>query len=857
LLATLSGSGTSGATFRWQQVSGPPIALPLPAAAATAFAAPPVGGTHVFSLVAFSGGVPSGESFAVVEVDHVPIAVAGESRVAAAGATVTLDGTDSFDLDEEDDLTFGWTQVAGDAVVLSDALSPAPVFTAPLVNQVLAFELRVHDGVAESIADRVVVGVGAGLPVADAGRPSLVPLDDTVHLSAARSVPANGGVAGTFAWTAIDLGSGAPALENATTASPSFLAPRAPGRYLFQVVSDGESASFDRVLVVVTRSVADGRPRAAAGPRQTVATGAPFSLTSGDPQGHLRAHEWRQVAGADAGLTGSGATRNGTAPSTPDVLQFLLMVHDGLRYGPPDLATVLSGSPAAPVADAGPDRSGSPGQAITLSGSGVPSTGRAITGYSWVQTSGLDFYDVAAKNAGFDPSVAAPAFVVPASLSSLNPSRAITFALTVTDDIAAGSLPDTVVVNLTNLPANAGPEVMAGASATLVRPGTGVSLLGTASDADSDPLAISWTLVSGPVGVTILNASTLDASFTAPAVSGAYQFRLRADDGTGTPNAVGQDLVTVTVNVAPSLDLVVASPTSGPEGTPVTLSASGVEDPDGDTLSFAWTERNPPGGSAVTLSGADTDSATFTMPAYSGSIVSRTRTFRVTVTDLLGAQTKDVTFVPNGAPVLGTVQSSATKIRYDGATTAILSAPGTSDPDGDAVTLTWTVLTGPTVSQSLLSAATGSPVGFRVPAPSPATPSRGGIYTIEAVASDGALQAAPGTVQVLAYPSWASDVYPIISANCASCHGANGGLTMSSAALAYANLRNMASVGSALLRVKPNDATNSYMYFRVNTGQMPAGGPKLSQHLIDVIRDWIEPDRMLGVSGFSAGAENN
>ncbi len=94
------------------------------------------------------------------------------------------------------------------------------------------------------------------------------------------------------------------------------------------------------------------------------------------------------------------------------------------------------------------------------------------------------------------------------------------------------------------------------------------------------------------------------------------------------------------------------------EDTGVTLAGSG-NDPDGTIASYAWTQT---AGAAVTLSGANTATATFTAPSVTGSAV---LTFRLTVTDNDGATATDdidVTvhdFVPASFPQVVSVTASS------------------------------------------------------------------------------------------------------------------------------------------------------------------------------------------------------
>jgi hypothetical protein len=85
--------------------------------------------------------------------------------------------------------------------------------------------------------------------------------------------------------------------------------------------------------------------------------------------------------------------------------------------------------------------------------------------------------------------------------------------------------------------ANAGP-------AQTVAPGATVVLSGTAStDPNGDPLTFQWTQTSGAT-VTLTNADTAIASFTAPALVGTLTFQLQVSDGHG-----GTDMATVDVTV--------------------------------------------------------------------------------------------------------------------------------------------------------------------------------------------------------------------------------------------------------------------------------------------------------------------
>lgn len=88
--------------------------------------------------------------------NKAPTADAGVDGISASGALVTLDGSKSVDPDGEA-LTFAWVQIAGPSVILNNADTVNPSFSAPIVTEdtVLMFNLIVNDGTQSSAPDSV------------------------------------------------------------------------------------------------------------------------------------------------------------------------------------------------------------------------------------------------------------------------------------------------------------------------------------------------------------------------------------------------------------------------------------------------------------------------------------------------------------------------------------------------------------------------------------------------------------------------------------------------------------------------------------------------------------------------------
>lgn len=104
------------------------------------------------------------------------------------------------------------------------------------------------------------------------------------------------------------------------------------------------------------------------------------------------------------------------------------------------------------------------------------------------------------------------------------------------------------------------------------------------------------------------------------------------------------------------------------------------------------------------------------------------------------------------------------------------------------------------------------------------------------------------TATTPAIRSWSSDVFPLLSI-CATCHGANGGLTLTPIATAYGELVNVVSNldggCSTLRRVDPFDSALSHFFKKLEGTQdcgsrMPQGGPFFSAPQLDTVRDWID-----------------
>ena len=328
-------------------------------------------------------------------------------------------------------------------------------------------------------------------------------------------------------------------------------------------------------------------------------------------------------------------------------------------------ASVVSG--AAPIASAGGNQSVTTGSTATLDGTGSTDPEGDTLTYSWT------FQSVPAGSAITNASITDPTSAVASFVPDVDGDYRVRFIVS-----DGTSIDKTFVWVWSASTSNVAPNAEAGPLVNAVT-GTAATVDASAStDANGDTLTYSWTFQSVPAGSAISNASYADptavsTTFT-PDVDGDYRVRLVVSDGYLTD----KDFVWVRaagLNTAPVAEAGAAQ--TGSTGATHTLDGSASSDADGDALTYEWTWRTLPAGSA--LSNSDIVDATTATPSFT-SDVDGTYRLRMVVSDGI-AVAKDFVNVSTG-DLDGDGYTVATGDCDDDDTTAY---PGATEIPGDGI----------------------------------------------------------------------------------------------------------------------------------------------------------------------------
>jgi large repetitive protein len=296
---TLSADGSSDVngdplTYTWDQIDGDSAELVSRNEMSVAYISPVPRQQLVFEVTVDDG--LRGFSTDTVTVDirnNAPVANPGPTLVVDPGSMVTVDGSQSRDVDG-DPLTFSWRQISGEEADVSSWTDPSIQFAVPEFRSTALFGLIVSDGERDSLEAVVEVSVRNSPPISDAGA-------DRIDVDGGAEVELDGRDSFdqdedelTFLWEQI---SGEPvALDDASGDHPKFRCGIPRQSYAFRLtVHDGLDTGQPDTVTVTTRNNA---PVALAGADRDVSPGRVTVSGSGtDVDRDQLSFSWSQHAG--------------------------------------------------------------------------------------------------------------------------------------------------------------------------------------------------------------------------------------------------------------------------------------------------------------------------------------------------------------------------------------------------------------------------------------------------------------------------------------------------------------------------------------------------------------------------------
>ncbi|MBI4650759.1 tandem-95 repeat protein [Candidatus Desantisbacteria bacterium] len=366
-----------------------------------------------------------------------------------------------------------------------------------------------------------------------------------------------------------------------------------------------------------------------------------------------------------------------------------------------------------PIANAGTDQNVNVGTKVILNGSSSNDPNGDNITYLWTQISGAN---ITLSNS----SSVSPTF-------SPNSADIYIFQLIVNDG-KTNSSPDTVTITVNTIPNNS-PVANNDNIITNEDTATIINALSNDTDADGDTLVITG-ITQGTKGVAVNNNDGGTVTYTPiPNLNGADSFTYIISDGKG-----GYDTGIVQVTITAINDIPVAN--SGADqtvniGMPATLNGANSTDPDGDILTYAWTQVS---GTNVTLSNPNSVSPVFTSDS-AGSYE-----FQLIVNDGQTNSAPDKVMITvnnisiiNNPPTANAGKDQTVKI----GTQVTLDGSASNDPDKDTITYSWTQTSGPTVTLSNLNTVSST-----------FTPGSAGTYEFQLIVNDGQVNSTPDTVTI-------------------------------------------------------------------------------------------------------------
>jgi len=249
------------------------------------------------------------------------------------------------------------------------------------------------------------------------------------------------------------------------------------------------------------------------------------------------------------------------------------------------------------------------------------------------------------------------------------------------------------------------------------------------TDVDGDQLTYNWSFTDVPPGstATLSDPTIVNPTFDAD-LPGTYMVQLIVNDG--TVNSPLDIVVITTANIIPAADAGLDQ--SVFVNDTVQLNGSGSSDADNDPLTYSWSFVSVPIGSTATLSDPTIINPTFVVDVSGDYVI------QLIVNDGTIDSAPDTVMIStiNTRPVadagLDQTVAPGSTVQLDGG--------ASFDADNDPITYSWSLISLPSGSSSVLSDSTIVNPTFLVDRP--------GTYIAQLIVNDGLLNSDPDTVVI-------------------------------------------------------------------------------------------------------------
>ena len=244
-------------TYRWQLLEKPANS----AAQLTSGTALQTGlsidrkGSYRIELIVNDGKVDSQPAYVTINTENSkPLAKAGDDQTVKVKQTALLDGGNSSDVDG-DPISYNWELLAkpsNSAAGLQNPQTQTPSLTPDLAGS-YTVQLKVNDGILDSLPDQLIVSTENSKPVANAGGNQTAQVGDAVTLDGSQSSDIDNDPL-SYVWSVLSK----PANSNPGLLHhdqlQAILTPDLPGDYVAQLIVNDSKLNSDPATALVTVS---------------------------------------------------------------------------------------------------------------------------------------------------------------------------------------------------------------------------------------------------------------------------------------------------------------------------------------------------------------------------------------------------------------------------------------------------------------------------------------------------------------------------------------------------------------------------------------------------------------------------